>query len=197
MTFFRRHATPQQLAAESDINGLFLCVTGKDQKVAKEAVPLLAALVDELDMAPGTHEVLRDLESDATPNSVHALEGIVRHDLAHTSGVKMGAVLALFRLHAMAELRKIVEDIRNGDAAGKPLHADLSRNLLGAAVRAHDVELTRFLLVNGSFGSAGEVEPAFEMLAGGGPEAVQAIAADRSTYSEVAKARAAALAGRA
>jgi len=192
MTFFRRHASPQQLAAESDVNGLFLCVTGKDPKVAKEAVPLLAALVDELDMAPGTHEVLRDLESDASANSIHALEGIVRHDLARSSGVKMGAALALFRLHAMAELRKIVEDIRNGDAAGKQLHGDLSRNLLGAAVRGHDVELAKFLLVKGNFGSAAEVEPAFEMLASGSPEAAQAIAADGSTYSEVAKARAAA-----
>jgi len=147
MSFFR-HPNPAKLAANQDMHGLVDCVTGKDQAIAKQAAPLLAALVDDFDEAPGTHEVLRDLEGDAQPMAVYALVCILRHGFDRSSHVKSSAAVALYRLHATDDLKRIFEELRNSDHKGKKLHADLSRAVLGATVRAHDAAMTAFLLRN-------------------------------------------------
>jgi len=197
MSFFR-HPNPAKLAANQDMHGLVDCVTGKDQAIAKQAAPLLAALVDDFDEAPGTHEVLRDLEGDAQPMAVYALVCILRHGFDRSSHVKSSAAVALYRLHATDDLKRIFEELRNSDHKGKKLHADLSRAVLGATVRAHDAAMTAFLLRNGEFSSAAEVAPAFELLrSSGGPAAVEAVTGDASTFSSAAKEAGQAALGRA
>jgi hypothetical protein len=187
MSFFR-HPNPAKLAANQDMHGLVECVTGKDQAIAKQAAPLLAALVDDFDEAPGTHEVLRDLEGDAQPMAVFALVCILRHGFDRSSHVKSSAALALYRLHAAEDLKRIVEEVRGSDQKGGRLHSDLSHSLLGAAVRGRDVAMTTFLLRNGRFSTVAEVAPAFDLLrSSGGQGAVEAVVNDPSTFSTVAK----------
>jgi hypothetical protein len=181
---FFHHPNPAKLAANQDLHGLFVCVTGKDQAIAKQAAPLLAALVDDFDEAPGTHEVLRDLESDAQPMAVHALCCILRHDFSRNTHMKWGAALALYRLRARADLERVFTELRNSEHAGKALHAKLTRDLLGAAVRAHDPALGRFLMTNGQFASADEAAPGFELLRSeGGAGTVEALANDPAVFS--------------
>jgi hypothetical protein len=187
MSFFR-HPNPAKLAANQDLHGLVECVTGKDQAIAKQAAPLLAALVDDFDEAPGTHEVLRDLESDAQPMAIYALGCILRHGFERSSHIKASAALALYRLHATGELQRIVEEVRASEHKGKKLHVDLSHCLVGAAVRANDAALASFILKNGAFSSAAEAAPAVEVLrAAQGAGAVEAVASDPSTFSAVVK----------
>ena len=195
MSFFH-HPNPTKLAANNDLHGLVNCVTGKDQAVARQAAPLLAALVDDFDDAPGTHEVLRDLEGDASPMAVYALACVVRHGFERSSHVKSVAALALYRLHAFDELRKIVEEVRNGEHRGKTLHATLSHDLLGAAVRAHDVAMAQFILVNGQFATPGEIAAGLELLrSAGGAGAVEQVVADPAVFSAAVKQAASAPAG--
>ncbi|HEV8240987.1 MAG TPA: hypothetical protein VGS57_16595 [Thermoanaerobaculia bacterium] len=185
---FFSHPNPAKLAANNDLHGLFNCVVGKDQNAAKQAAALLAGLVDDFDDAPGTHEVLRDLEGDASPMAVYALACVVRHGFERSSHVKSVAALALYRLHAVGELQKIVEELRNGEHAGKTLHAQLSHDVLSAAVRAHDAATAQFILVNGQFASAGEVAPGLELLLStGGDAAVAGVVADPAVFSPAVK----------
>ena len=181
---FFSHPNPAKLAANNDLHGLFNCVVGKDQNVAKQAATLLAGLVDDFDDAPGTHEVLRDLEGDASPMAVYALACVVRHGFERSSHVKSVAALALYRLHKVDELQKIVEELRNGEHAGKTLHATLSHDLLGAAVRSHDVATAQLILVNGQFASPGEIAAGLEMLRfAGGDAAVASVVQDPAVFS--------------
>jgi len=182
MSFF--HANPAKLAANNDLHGLFNCVIGKDQTVHRQAAQLLAGLVDDFDDAPGTHEALRDLEGEATPNAIYALACVVRHGFERSTGVKSVAALALYRLHAAGELKKILEELRASEHAGKALHARLSHDLLGAAVRAHDVATVEYVLVNGQFASPDEAAPGLEVLRNeGGAGAVERVSGDPAVYS--------------
>ena len=194
MSFF--HANPAKLAANNDLHGLFNCVIGKDQTVHRQAAQLLAGLVDDFDDAPGTHEALRDLEGDASPMAVYALACVVRHGYERSTGVKSVAALALYRLHAVDELKKIVDEIRNGEHAGKALHAKLSHDILGAAVRAHDVATAQYILVNGQFASAGEVAAGLDLLrSDGGAGAVEQVTGDPAVYSPAVREAASAAGG--
>ena len=185
---FFSHPNPAKLAANNDLHGLFNCVIGKDQNVAKQAATLLAGLVDDFDDAPGTHEVLRDLEGDASPAAVYALACVIRHGFERNSHVKSVAALALYRLHKADELKKIVEELRNSEHAGKALHAQLSHDILGAAVRAHDVPTAQFILVNGQFASSGEVAPGLELVrSSGGDAAVASVVNDPSVFSSAVR----------
>ena len=187
MGFFS-HPNPTKLAANNDLHGLVECVTGKDQTVAKQAAPLLAGLVDDFDEAPGTHEALRDLEGDATPMARYALACVVRHGFERSTGVKSVAALALYRLHAVDEIRKIFEEIRNGEHAGKTLHAKLSHDLLGAAVRAHDAAMAQLVLTNGQFAAPGEAAAGVDLLrAEGGAGAVEKVVEDPALFSAAVK----------
>ncbi len=183
MSFFH-HPNPAKLAANQDLHGLFVCVTGKDQAVAHQAAPLLAALADDLDGAPGTHEVVRDLESDAQPTAIHALACMLRHGFDRTTRVKTDAALSMYRLHALGELQAILAEVRESEHQGGALHAALSRLLLAAAVRGHDLAMVQFLLVNGCFGEAGEVAPAVELLGDSGdPDVIAQVVADPALFS--------------
>jgi len=182
---FFRHPNPTKLAANNDLHGLVECVCGKDQAAAKQAAPLLAGLVDDFDDAPGTHEALRDLEGDASPMAVHALACVVRHGYERSTGVKSVAALALYRLHAVDELKKIVDEIRSGEHSGKALHAKLSHDVLGAAVRAHDAATTQYILVNGQFASADEIAPGLDLLRSSG--ALDQVVGDPAVYSAVVR----------
>lgn len=186
MSFFH-HPNPTKLAENNDLHGLVNCVTAKDQATARKAAPLLAALVDEFDEAPGTREVIRDLESDAQPMSVHALTCVVRHGFERNSHVKSSAALALYRLRAGDELRNVLRELRGGPHAGNTLHATLSHDLLGAAIRARDVAMVQFLLVHGQFTNATEVAAAFDLLRSGGTEAVERVVGDPAIFSSVVK----------
>lgn len=194
MSFFH-HPKPTKLAANNDLHGLVECVTGKDQAVAKEAAPLLAGLVDDFDEAPGTHEVLRDLEGDATPMAKYALACVVRHGFERSTGVKSVAALALYRLHALDELKTIFAELRAGEHAGKTLHAKLSHDVLGAAVRAHDVATTQLILVNGQFASPGEVAEGLDLVRSAGAEAVAQVVEDPALFSAAVKEAAGTSAG--
>jgi hypothetical protein len=182
MLFFH-HPNPAKLAANNDLHGLVECVTGKDQAIARQAAPLLAALVDDFDEAPGTHEVLRDLEGDAQPMAVYALGCVLRHDFGRNSHVKSSAALALYRLHAFEDLKKVLQEVRASEHAGGPFHASLSHDLLGAALRAHDLAMLPFALVHGQFAEAREVVPALEALSAAGGSAIAAVAEDSATFS--------------
>ncbi|HET9766178.1 MAG TPA: hypothetical protein VFS60_04995 [Thermoanaerobaculia bacterium] len=186
MSFFF-HAKPKKLAENNDLHGLVECVTGKDPAVAKEAAPLLAGLVDDFDEAPGTHEALRDLEGDATPMAKHALACVVRHGFERSTGVKSVATLALYRLHAIDELKKIFAELRASEHAGKTLHAKLSHDVLGAALRAHDVPTTQWVLVNGQFASRGEVADGLDLVRSAGAEAVAQVVEDPALFSAAVK----------
>ncbi|HXT20275.1 MAG TPA: hypothetical protein VN923_05970 [Thermoanaerobaculia bacterium] len=186
MSFFR-HANPTKLAANNDLHGLVECVCGKDQACAKQAAPLLAGLVDDFDDAPGTHEALRDLEGDASPMAVQALACVVRHGFERSTGVKSVAALALYRLHAVDELKKILAELRASEHAGKTLHSRLSHDVLGAAVRAHDAATAEYVLVNGQFASPGEIADGLDLLRSGGAGAVERVAADPAVFSPVVK----------
>ena len=187
MSFFH-HPNPAKLAANQDLHGLVACVTGKDQAIARQAAPLLAALVDDFGDAPGTHEIVRDLESDAQPMAVVALTCVLRHGFDRSSHIKASAALSLYRLHAVDDLKKVFGELRGGEQAGKALHAALSHALLAAAVRAHDVATAQFLLVNGQFAGAGEVAPAFDLLrSDGGGAALERVVDDGAIFSEAAK----------
>ena len=190
---FFRHPNPTKLAANNDLHGLVECVCGKDQAVAKQAAPLLAGLVDDFDDAPGTHEALRDLEGDASPMAVYALACVVRHGYERSTGVKSVAALALYRLHAVDELKKIVDEIRSGEHAGKALHAKLSHDVLGAAVRAHDVATLQYILVNGQFASPGEVEAGFDLVRSAG--ALDQVVGEPAVYSAAVREAASAAGG--
>lgn len=179
---------PKKLAANNDLHGLVGCVVGKDPAIAREASTLLAALVDDFDNAPGTHEVLVDLEMDAGPMAKHALGCVLRHDFGHNSHVKSSATLALYRLHAVDELKKVIEEIRGSEHQGQALHATLSHVLLGAAIRGNDVGLVEFLLVNGQFNDPSEVAAAYDFLRSqGGADAVEKVASDPAVFSPLAK----------
>jgi hypothetical protein len=181
---FFRHPNPAKLAANQDLHGLVECVTGKDEAIARQAAPLLAALVDEFDVAPGTHEVLRDLEGDAKPMAIYALACVLRHDFDRDSHVKTSAALALYRLHAVDELKKIVVELRGSEQKGNALHTDLSQGVLGAAVRAHDLPMVEFMLVNGSFANEAAADPGFDLLLGdGGRDAVERVVKDATVFS--------------
>ena len=193
MSFF--HANPAKLAANNDLHGLFNCVIGKDQTVHRQAAQLLAGLVDDFDDAPGTHEALRDLEGEATPNAIYALACVVRHGFERSTGVKSVAALALYRLHAAGELKKILEELRASEHAGKALHARLSHDLLGAAVRAHDVPTAQLVLVNGQFASPGEVADGLGLVRSAGAEAVAQVVEDPALFSAAIKEAAGAPAG--
>jgi len=186
MSFFF-HPKPKKLAENNDLHGLVECVTGKDPAVAKEAAPLLAALVDDFDDAPGTHEVLRDLEGDASAMAVYALGCVLRHGFERSTGVKSVAALALYRLHALDELKKIFGELRASEHAGKTLHAKLSHDILGAAVRAHDVPTTQFVLVNGQFASLGEAAGGLDLVRSAGAEAVAQVVEDPAVFSAAVK----------
>jgi hypothetical protein len=195
---FFRHPNPTKLAANNDLHGLVECVCGKDQAAARQAAPLLAGLVDDFDEAPGTHEALRDLEGDASPMAVHALACVVRHGYERSTGVKSVAALALYRLHAVDELKKIVDEVRNGEHAGKALHAKLSHDVLGAAVRAHDAATTQYILVNGQFASADEVAAGLDLVrSDGGAGAVERVTGDPAVYSAVVRGAGGAVGGEA
>lgn len=194
MSFFF-HPKPKKLAENNDLHGLVECVTGKDPAIAKEAAPLLAALVDDFDQAPGTHEVLRDLEGDATPMATYALACVLRHGFERSTGVKTVAAQALYRLHAFDDLKKIFAELRASEHAGKTLHARLSHDILGAAVRAHDVPTAQFVLVNGQFASPGEVAAGLDLVRSAGAEAVGQVVEDPAVYSAAVKEAAGALAG--
>jgi hypothetical protein len=187
MSFFF-HPKPKKLAENNDLHGLVECVTGKDPAIAKEAAPLLAGLVDDFDEAPGTHEVLRDLEGDASAMAVYALGCVLRHGFERSTGVKSVAALALYRLHALDELKKIFGELRASEHAGKTLHAKLSHAILGAAVRAHDVPTTQFVLVNGQFASPGEVADGLDLVRStGGDAALASAVQDPAVFSDVVK----------
>lgn len=187
MSWFH-HPNPKKLAANNDMHGLVECVRGKDQAIAREACTLLGALVDDFDSAPGTHEVLVDLEMDATPMSIQALGCVLRHDFGRNTHVKSSAATALYRVHALDELKKVIGEIRAGEHQSQAVHATLSHVLLGCAMRANDVAFVEFLLVNGQFHDAGEVASAYELLRShGGSAAVEKVANDPAVYSDVVK----------
>jgi hypothetical protein len=174
------HPNPAKLAEANDLHGLVNCVTGKDLKVARQAVPILAALVDDLDGAPGTHDTIRDLESDAGPMAIEALVGVLRHDFGRSTQVKKDAALALYHLHAVEQVKSVVGEVRDSPHRGEALHATLSRVLLGAAVHARDAETARFLLANGHFTDPAQTAAAQEMLGGAGGTAAAAAPASPS-----------------
>ncbi|HEV8630006.1 MAG TPA: hypothetical protein VGV61_06785, partial [Thermoanaerobaculia bacterium] len=93
------------------------------------------------------------------------------------------------RLHAVDELKKILGELRASENKGNALHADLSQSLLGAAMRAHDLPVVEFLLVNGQFPTEAAVEPAYDLLlaSAGGREAVERVVNDRTLFSPVVK----------
>jgi hypothetical protein len=185
---FFSHPNPVKLAANNDLHGLFDCVVGKDQNAAKQAATLLAGLVDDFDDAPGTHEVLRDLEGDASPMAVYALACVVRHGFERSSHVKSVAALALYRLHKVDELEKIVAELRSGEHAGGTLHAALSHDLLGAAVRSHDVATAQLILKNGQFASPGEIAAGLDLLrSSGGDAAVASVSNDPAVFSSAVR----------
>lgn len=187
MSWFH-HPNPKKLAADNDMHGLVSCVTGKDQAVAREAATLLAALVDDFDSAPGTHEVLVDLEMDAGPMAKHALGCVLRHDFGRNTHVKSSAASALYRIHAIDELKKVVDEVRGSEHQGGPLHATLSHVLLGAAMRNQDAPTVQYLLVNGQFSDPGEVASAYDFLRShGGADAVEKVAGDPAVFSPLAK----------
>ncbi len=187
MSWFH-HPNPKKLAADNDMHGLLNCVTRENETIARQAAPLLAALVDDFDNAPGTHEVLVDLEMDAGPLAKHALGCVLRHDFGRNTHVKSNAASALYRIHAVDELKKIVEEIRGSEHQGQALHATLSHVLLGAAMRNNDVPTVQFLLVNGQFNDPGEVAAAYDFLRShGGAEAVEKVASDTAVFSSLAK----------
>jgi hypothetical protein len=183
-----RHPNPKKLAADNDMHGLVNCVTKENEAIAREAASLLAGLVDDFDNAPGTHEVLVDLEMDAGPMAKHALGCVLRHDFGHNSRVKSSAATALYRIHAVDELKRVIEELRASEHQGQMLHATLSQVLLGAATRADDVAMVEFLLVNGQYQDPGEVAVAYELLRSrGGAAAADKVANDPAVFSEVAK----------
>ena len=187
MSWFH-HPNPKKLAADNDMHGLANCVTRENETIARQAAPLLAALVDDFDNAPGTHEVLVDLEMDAGPMAKHALACVLRHDYGRNTHVKSNAASALYRIHAVDELKKIVEEVRGSEHQGGALHATLSHVLLGAATRSNDVPTVQFLLVNGQFNDPGEVAAAYDFLRShGGADAVEKVANDPAVFSAVAK----------
>ena len=89
MSFFH-HANPTKLAANQDLHGLVNCVTGKDQAVARQAAPLLAALVDDSTRLPAPTRCC--VTSRAMPNrwrSTRSLRSPAR--LQRSSHVKASA----------------------------------------------------------------------------------------------------------
>lgn len=187
MSWFH-HPSPKKLAADNDMHGLVGCVRGKDQAIAREAATLLAALVDDFDDAPGTHEVLVDLEMDAGAMAKHALGCVLRHDFGRNTHVKSSAASALYRIHAVDELKKVIEEIRAGEHQGQALHATLSHVVLGAAIRNNDAPTVQFVLVNGQFNDPGEVAAAYDFLRShGGDAAVEKVASDPAVFSPLAK----------
>ena len=171
------HPNPAKLAAANDLRGLVNCVTGKDAAVARQAVPILAALVDDLDGAPGTHDTIRDLESDAGPMAVEALVAVLRHDLARDTHVKAAAALGLYHLHRADLVQKVLAEIGESSYKGQALHGTLSRTLLGAAVRGKDVAMVEFLLANGHFADDSQVAAARDLLRSSGASGGTAAAA--------------------